>query len=112
MHGDFEAYKNKFIIFARSRPKEQHIRGTELHELEHSKELFNQNIMVTVYSFYKYPSLLEFLKIVKLRMPISIYSLFHMSPRRDNYFITPEPPTKFLYQSTHMWNTCCKISSQ
>ena len=42
----------------------------------------------------------------------AIYSLFNRSPRRDNYFITPKPSTSFLYQSNHMWNSCCKISSQ
>ena len=63
-------------------------------------------------TLYKYQCLLELLKIVKLRMPISIYSLLNRTPRHDNYFITPKPLTSFLYQSTHMWNSCCKISSQ
>ena len=112
MFGDNEAYKNKFMTCARSRSKEQQILGAEFYELEHSKKLFNENNMLTVYSLYKYHCLLELLKIVKLRMPISIlYSLFNRSPRHDNYFITPKPSTSFLYQSTHMWNSCCKISS-
>ena len=45
------------------------------------------------------------LKIVKLRLPISLYSLFNMSNRRKNYFITPNPFTSFVYQSAFMWNS-------
>ena len=111
MFGDNEAYKNKFMTCARSRSKEQQILGAEFYELEHSKKIFNENNMLTVYSLYNYHCLLELLKIVKLRMPILIYSLFNRSPRRDNYFITPKPLSSFLYQSTHMWNSCCKIPS-
>ena len=97
MFGDNEAYKNKFMTCARSRSKEQKILGTEFYE-----KLFNENNMLTVHSLYKYHFLLELLKIVKLRMPISIHSLFHRSPRRDNYFITPKPSTSFIYRSTHV----------
>ena len=96
MFGDNEAYKNKFMTCARSRSKEQQILGAEFYELEHSKKLFNENNMLTVYSLYKYHCLLELLKIVKLRMPISIYSLFNRSPRRDNYFITPKLQLHFF----------------
>ena len=51
------------------------------------------------------------LKIVKLRLPISLYSLFNMSNRRENFFITPNPSTSFVYQSAFMWNSCYKLSS-
>ena len=53
MFGDNEAYKNKFMTCARSRSKEQQILRTEFYELEHSKKLFNENNMLTVYSLYK-----------------------------------------------------------
>ena len=43
-------YKNKFMTCARSRSKEQQILGAEFYELEHSKKLFNENNMLTVYS--------------------------------------------------------------
>ena len=68
--------KNKLMTFARSRPKKQRILGTEFYKLEHSKKLLsNENNMLTVYSLYKYYWILELLKKVKLRLPISIYSL-------------------------------------
>ena len=37
--------------------------------------------------------------------------LCNMSNRRENYFITPNPSTSFVYQSAFMWNSCYKLSS-
>ena len=50
------------------------------------------------------------LKIIKLRIPIALYSLFTRSNRRENYFITNSPSTSFIYQSSHMWNNCYRVS--
>ena len=45
------------------------------------------------------------LKIVKLRLPISVYLLFNMSNRRENYFITPNPSTCHLSINLHLCGT-------
>ena len=111
MFGDNEAYFNKFITCVRTRPRESQKLGKEFYEQEHSKPLFNDNNLLTVYQLYKYHCTLEMFKIVKLRLPISLYSLFNMSNRRENYFITPNPSTSFVYQSALMWNSCYKLSS-
>ena len=66
---------------------------------------------LTVYQLYKYHCTLEIFIKVKLRLPISLYSLFNMSNRRENYFITPNPSTSFVYQPAFMWNSCYKLSS-
>ena len=50
-------------------------------------------------------------KIVKLRLPMTLYSLFNMSNRLENYFITPKSSKSFVYQSAFMWNSCFKLSS-
>ena len=76
------------------------------HPLEHSKPLFNKNNLLTVHHLYKYCCLLEMFKIIKLRIPIALYSLFTRSNRRENCFITNSPSTSFIYQSSHMWNNC------
>ena len=91
MFGDNEAYFNKFMTCVRTRPRESQKLGNEFYEQEHSKPLFNDNNLLTVYQLYKYHCTLEMFKIVKLRLPISLYSLFNMSNRRENYFITPNP---------------------
>ena len=93
MFGDNEAYFNKFMTCVRTRPRESQKLGKEFYEQEHSKPLFNDNNPLTVYQLYKYHCTLEMFKIVKLRLPISLYSLFNMSNRRENYFITPNPST-------------------
>ena len=111
MFGDNEAYFNKFMTCVRTRPRETQKLGKEFYQQEHSKPLFNDNNLLTVYQLYKYHCTLEMFKIVKLRLPISLYSLFNMSNRRENYFITPNPSTSFVYQSAFMWNSCYKISS-
>ena len=107
MFRDNEAYFNNFLRF----PRESQKLGKEFYEHEHSKPLFNDNNLLTVYQLYKYHCTLELFKIVKLRLPISLYSLFNMSNRRENYFITPNPSTSFVYQSAFVWNSCYKLSS-
>ena len=111
MFGDNEAYFNKFMTCVRTRPRESQKLGKEFYEQEHSKPLFNDNNLLTVYQLYTYHCTLEMFKIVNLRLPISLYSLFNMSNRRENYFITPNPSTSFVYQSAFMWNSCYKLSS-
>ena len=110
MFGDNEAYHNKLKTAARVRPRELQKLGAEFYELEHSKPLFNKNNLLTVHHLYKYCCLLEMFKIIKLRIPIAWYSLFTRSNRRANFFITNSPSTSFIYQSSHMWNNCNRVS--
>ncbi len=41
---------------------------------------------------------------MKYRLPISLYSLFTRSKRRDNRFRTPKPTHNFVYKSSWLWN--------
>ena len=43
-------------------------------------------------------------------MPISLYSLFNRSARRENYFLTSLPSTSFIHKSAYMWNNCYRNS--
>ena len=110
MFGDKEAYLNKMCTSARTRPKLDQKLGRDFYEKEHTKPLFKLNSLLTVHSLYKYTCLMEMFKIIKLEEPSSLLSLFHRSPRRPDYFITPHPSTSFIYQSSHMWNTCRKAA--
>ena len=91
MFGDNEAYFNKFMTCVRTRPRESQQLGNEFYEEEDSKPLFNDNNLLTVYQLYKYHCTLEMFKIVKLRLPISLYSLFNISNRRENFFYFTKP---------------------
>jgi hypothetical protein len=113
LFGDLEAYLDKFRTCARTRCIDEQILGREFFEKEHTKPLFNKNGLLTVHNLYKYTCLLELFKIVRLESPISLLSLLHRSPsqRRSDQFITPNPSSSFIYQSTKMWNDCRKIDS-
>ena len=47
-------------------------------------------------------------KVVKLRIPISIYELMKRSRRRDNYFISLHPSSlkKALLETQNRYDTC------
>ena len=108
MFGDKEAYLNKMCTAARTRSIIKQQLGNEFYEKEHTKPLFKSNNLLTVHNLYKYTCLCEMFKIMKLENPHSLFSLFHRSPRRPEYFITPSPSSSFIYQSSHMWNSCRK----
>ena len=110
MFGDREAYLNKLCTSARTRTRADQKLGNEFYEKEHTKPLFRINNLLTVHNLYKYTCLCEMFKIVKLEHPPSLFSLFHKSPRRPEFFITPSPSSSFIYQSSHMWNSCHKTT--
>ncbi|KAL5250808.1 hypothetical protein ACHWQZ_G016524 [Mnemiopsis leidyi] len=108
MFGDKEAYLNKMCTSARTRTRANQKLSQDFYEKEHTKPLFNLNNLLTVHNLYKYTCLCEMFKIIKLAYPNSLLSLFHRSPRRPDYFITPSPSSSFIYKSSHMWNSCRK----
>ena len=62
-------------------------------------------------NLYRYRSLMELFKIIKTRIPISLYSSFSLSDRKDSYLITPPPTTQFFYKSAWMWNEFRKVGT-
>ena len=112
MFGDNDAYSDKFKTCLRARPYEKQKLGKEFYELEPSEPLFVKEKLLTVYNLYKYHCILELFKIIKFRQPISMYSLFTRSRRRDDLLITPTPSTLFVYKSSSLWNNCRKQSSR
>ena len=88
--------------------------GADFYEQEHSKPLFNENSLLTIYHLYRYYCLLELFKIIKLRMPISLYSLFKFNKsqrHKNNFKPSVQPSTSFVYQSSFIWNSCHKLSN-
>ena len=111
MFGDQDAYMAKFETCARTRTFESRILGREFFQREPSKPLFCNNSLLTVHKLYKYHCIVEMFKVVKLRIPISIYELMKRSRRRDNYFISLHTSSLFDYQASNFWNKCRKPSS-
>ena len=53
---------------------------------------------------------MEAFKIIKFHVPISMYTLFTRSNRRDDLLITPYPSHNFLYKSSWLWNNYRQIT--
>ena len=85
--------------------------GCEYYIKENTKPLFAQKELLTVHNLYRYHCILQTFKILKLRLPISLYSLYNRSKRKETLLITPKPYSNFLYRSSQLWNTYCQVTS-
>ena len=99
LFGDLKKYNDKFCTCARTRPFDNQILGNDFYIKESSKLLFNQQKLLTVHNLYTYFTALEILKILKLRVPMSLFSFFKVSNRNSTLIITPSPTNCFVYKS-------------
>jgi hypothetical protein len=104
LFGDKEAYLDKFKTSARCRPYGNQILGQEFHAKENSKPLYNDNEILTIHNLYLYHTCNEVFKILKYRTPISLYSLYIRSTRKDSLLITPTSSHHFIFRSSEIWN--------
>jgi hypothetical protein len=102
--GDTEAYLEKFRTCARTREYGSQKLGAEFYEREHSKPLFVTHKLLCIQNLYRYHCILETYKILKYRQPISMYSLFTRSRRKEDLLITPSLSDNFNCQSCRLWN--------
>ena len=73
-------------------------------KLNISKPLFVTHGLLCIQNLYRYHCILETYKILKYRQPISMYSLFTRSRRKDDLLITPSLSNNFNCQSCRLWN--------
>ena len=104
LFGDNEAFKNKFYTCVRVRPFGQQELGVDFYKKESSKPLFSANDILTIHNLYKYHSTVGTYKILKLRTPISLYSLFNTSIRKETLLISQNSSCRFIDLSTSLWN--------
>ena len=104
LFGDKEAYLDKFKTSVRSRPISEQILGHEFYELEHSKPLFNKLGILNAYNQYNYHMLLITFKILKLRIPISLFSCFTISDRKETLLLLPKFSENFVFSASSIWN--------
>ena len=77
--------------------------------LEHTKPLFNNHNILNIFNLFKYHTFLETFKILKTRLPVSLYSLFSQG-QRDNFLLhLPDvnldvSKKNFVFSSTSLWN--------
>ena len=104
LFGDKEAYLDKFKTCARTRPLENQILGSDFYIKEHTKPIFNKQKLLTIHNLHTYHTISETFSILKYRTPISLFSLFQLSHRKDTLTITPHPDCKYIHNSSKLWN--------
>ena len=78
--------------------------GEAFYAKESTKPLFKLHELLTVHNLYKLRTITELFKIMKFKLPSSLYSLFTRSEKRANRFKPPRPTHNFVYKSSWLWN--------
>ena len=91
LFGDYNRCKNKSMTCVRTRLFENQKLGSSFFEKEHRKPLFNEHKILTVHNLYAYHCTIEIYKILKLRIPMSIYSCISISKRKQTLLLTDNP---------------------
>ena len=108
LFGDADAFKNKFMTCARTRPIPDQILGSSFYTKEHTKPLFKKQKILTVQNLCTYYTFMEVYKILKYQTPVSMYGHYILSKRSylgHNLRLNPPIITNdFIYHSTTIWN--------
>ena len=79
-------------------------------ELEHTKPIFNSEKILSIFHLYIQHTFVETFKIMKERLPMSLYVLFTQSCRETNLLMCPPKFSleisrqNFVYSSCLIWN--------
>ena len=109
LFGDRESYLEKFRTCARVRPKGSEKLGSEFFSREHTKPIFDEHNLLAVRNLYHYFCTIDVFKILKFRVPITLYESYILSNRESSLtLITPERSSQFFYRSAIAWNSVYK----
>ena len=109
--GDNASYIDKFKTSARVRPLESQRLGADFYKKESTKPLFLKHELLAIENLYRLRIIVELYKIIKYRTPMSLFSLYKISDRKENRLITPTPTSQFIYKSAYHWNEFRKVCS-
>lgn len=112
LFGDKNNYLDKFKTCARARPftgKGSQILDEDFYMKEHTKPLFNHMKLLTIHNLYSYHIITETFSILKSRKPISLFSFFNISNRKDTLLITPNPNLQYIHKASTTWNLARNI---
>jgi hypothetical protein len=79
--------------------------------LEHTKPIFNERKILTVYNVYVHQTFVELYKILKSHSPVSIFNLFSFSVRDTNFHVyLPKirldiSKNNYVFKSSALWNS-------
>ena len=109
LFGDLDAYLDKHATCARVREFGRQKLGSKFYSKEHTKPIFNRLKLLTVQNLHKYHSVTEIFKIMKFRVPYSLFEIINLSKRdTSNLIILSQPSPTFPYESSKMWNSVHK----
>ena len=66
---------------------------------------------MTFQMLYFYHMVINTYKILNTRIPISLYSIFTLSRRKETLLITPFPTKNFVYNACCIWNEIRELLS-
>ena len=98
---------------ARSRTYTEHMTKKN-YQLENTKPIFNSEKILSLHHLYIQHTFIELFKIMKERVPYSLYELYNLSPRISNLLIClPKfnleiTRQNFVYSSSLIWNKTIK----
>ena len=105
LFGNKEKYLDKFNTCAKARPYLNQSLDDSFFQLEHTKPLFTKHKILALENLYTYHTFMETFKILKLRTPISLYSLYNKSVRKEtNLIVSSSSTNDFIARSTTLWN--------
>ena len=104
LFGDKSKFLSKFETCVRARPVGNQVLGSNFYEKEHTKPLFSANKILTVQHLYHYFVIFETFKILKTHTPISMFSCFQVSGRKETLLITPVASNNFIFKACSLWN--------
>ena len=95
------------------------IKKTSLHVRGHTKKVFSQYNILTVYNIYSYMTILHLAKLIASKTPLYLYDLMRLgysSETRNNRVYEPHLSVKhymnnFCYQGPKLWNVISSSST-
>lgn len=108
LFGDKEAYLDKFRTCVRTRSLDDQTLGQEFYMREHSKPLFSKHEIFVVQNLYYYHTIVSFHKVMKTHTPISLFSCFTKSHRKESRMIIPHHSHQFIFKASSLWNEYAK----
>ena len=99
---------------ARVRPLGKQKLGPEFYCKEHTKPLFQELKLMSIHNVYIYRSFMELFKILKFRLPYSLYTSFNLSishnrsTRYSGTYInvsSTKPSINFTFKAAIQWNS-------
>jgi hypothetical protein len=86
------------------RPHQCQVLGEECYTRESNKPLFKYHELLITHNRCRFRCIMETIKVVRNRVPISMYDLFKKSEHKDDLLIIPEPSINFAYNGAYLWN--------